>query len=213
MPFLNAGSRTFIQEVSEPRFWFLNLHVLTDTGFRESPSYDSSALPGYATPAYLFVIRFLNIVIDNYHMNVIVHLLTSVVLSFILFPFFGYHSLWAIVGGFLIDFDHYLYYVFKFKNLSLKKAYVYHDNIYKRITKVHDILHIFHTIEFWIFMLLVMILSYTYNVKFIFYMFLITLLGMFLHIILDIVHQLKNDAFHERAFSLIGWLKRRNLFW
>ncbi len=145
-------------------------------------------------------------------MNVIIHLLTSIILSFVLFPFVGYHSLWAVVGGFLIDFDHYLYYIFAFKSLSLKKAYVYHDNIDKRKTKVNDILHIFHTIEFWLFMILVIILSYIYDIKFIFYMFLITLLGMALHIILDFIHIFHNNTIQDRAISLIGWLKRRNLF-
>ena len=148
-------------------------------------------------------------------MNVLIHLLTSIVLSFILFPFFGYHSLWIIVGGFLIDFDHYLYYIFAFKSLNLKKAYVHCDNIDKRKIKVNDILHIFHTIEFWIFMIMVIILSYIYNVDFIFYMFLLTLIGIALHIILDFVHIARNFGYiccGNRALSLIGWLKRRNLF-
>ena len=92
-------------------------------------------------------------------MNVSIHFLTSLILTALFYPFFGLNSLWIFVGGFLIDFDHYLYYVFKFKNLSVKKAYYYHVKVDKRTVDDKDLLHLFHTVEFWIFMILVILIT------------------------------------------------------
>lgn len=150
-------------------------------------------------------------------MRILIHILTSIVLSFLLFPLFDYNALWIIFGGVLIDFDHYLYYVFKFKSLNLKKAYTYHAQIDERKIKVHDILHAFHTMEVFALIILIIILSYLYKINLVFYTFLPILIGMVLHMILDFINIYRHNktdpgAFKDRAISLFGWLKRRNLF-
>jgi len=128
----------------------------------------------------------------------IYHFVASLILFIVVFPVYKYWSFLVFLGGFLIDVDHYLYDIFKFKSFSIKKSYWYHR---KKDKKEKDSLHIFHVWEFWLVML---ILSF-YNKL----IFLITF-SMFLHLLLDFIDLIFNmKGFENRAFSLIGWVKRR----
>lgn len=140
-------------------------------------------------------------------MKISVHFVTSVLLTAVLWPFIGSYSLWAIVGGFLIDFDHYIYSIFMFKTISLKKACYYHLNIEKQhvIYKKWGLLHIFHTIEFLILMIVLLISAN--GKKFLFYMFSVTFLGIVLHLILDFVDGIIKKKLDRRALSLIQWFR------
>jgi len=140
-------------------------------------------------------------------MNISIHLITSTILTIVLFPFLGIYSLWILVGGYLIDLDHYLWTIFRLKSFSLKKSYNYHLNRCEKENYEKDLLHIFHTIEFYIFMLIASIILY--NQKFLFYMSTITLLGMIFHITLDITDLTKKKRLNARAISLIMWIIRR----
>ena len=141
-------------------------------------------------------------------MKISVHFITSAILTAILWPFIGLYSLWIMVGGFLIDFDHYLYAGFKWKMWDLKESYKFQVNWSKNPRKKNgEILHIFHTIEFWIFMITMSFISYRYDQIFLFYMFAITFSGMILHLILDGSHALYRNRLGERALSLLWWLK------
>ena len=54
------------------------------------------------------------------------HLLLGFIFSLILFPFIGLiGSLIVFFSSFLIDVDHYLFYVFTRKDISLKNAYIW----------------------------------------------------------------------------------------
>ena len=118
-----------------------------------------------------------------------------------LYPFFGLSILWVFFAGFLIDVDHYIYYVLKFKDLNLKKSYKYFaDYIKKKHFK--DVLFIFHTIEFFV---LLIILSFYSKLMFLF------LISTILHQILDLFDFYRYNFWDARAFSLILWLKR-NIF-
>ncbi|MDP3917455.1 MAG: hypothetical protein Q8Q42_04195 [Nanoarchaeota archaeon] len=141
-------------------------------------------------------------------MNISVHLITSLILAAILYPFIGLYSLWIIVGGYLIDFDHLLWTMYRLKSISIKKSYFYHYNRHKKKGYEKDLLHIFHTVEFWIFMILASIISYRLNLTFFYYMFLITFAGMILHLVLDFISLIKKDHLNARAISLIMWIKR-----
>jgi hypothetical protein len=134
------------------------------------------------------------------------HLISCIILSLILFPFFSYYSLLIFIFGFFIDLDHYIYDVIKTKNFSLINSYKKHNNE-NIISK--DQLHILHTIEFIIFFIIITIFSN--NV----YLLLISL-GLLLHLILDFsywIHKLENKTKinQSRAFSLIFWIKRNLL--
>jgi len=141
-------------------------------------------------------------------MNISIHLATSLILTAILFPFVGFYSLWIIVGGYLIDFDHFLWTAYKSKKYSVKKSYKDHYNRRYNPNYERDLLHIFHTVEFWIFMIFIAIVSNYFNFVFIYYMFTITFIGMLLHLTLDFTDLIKGHHLDARAISWIGWFKR-----
>ena len=126
-----------------------------------------------------------------------------------LWQFISFHSLWAMVGGYLIDFDHYLYAGIKWKMWSLKTSYHYlMKKLDRKATKRGEILHIFHTVEFWILMIMMAYISYKNNWTFLLYMFAITFIGMALHLILDFIHGFITDRIGERAISFLWWIKK-----
>ncbi len=142
-------------------------------------------------------------------MKIAIHLITSIILAVALWPFIGPYSLWAIVGGYLIDFDHYIYAGFKYKLWNLKDSYGFHIRyLCKNAKKNREILHIFHTVEFWAFMALVIIISYINDWRFIFYMFAVTLVGMAMHLILDLIDGMIKSKLQVRAISIIWWINR-----
>lgn len=141
-------------------------------------------------------------------MRISIHLLSSAILAAILYRFVGLHSLWIIVGGFLIDVDHLFWTIGKFRYWSLAFSYEYHDDRHLT-TYEKDILHIFHTVEFWALMILAGGISYLLGWIFIFWMFSLTFVGMVLHLLLDFSSLIKRGMVNVRAISLIGWLKRR----
>jgi len=139
-------------------------------------------------------------------MNISIHFITSLVLTAVLWPFIGLYSLWAVVGGFLIDVDHYLYGVYKWRMWNLKESYHFHfTKEFRKTIRWGEILHIFHTIEFWIFMIAIAVISYLNSWVFTFYMFTITFIGMMLHFTLDAVDGIRKKEFSIRAISLIQW--------
>ncbi len=141
-------------------------------------------------------------------MNISVHLITSLLLTIILFPFIGFYSLWIIVGGYLIDFDHLLWTAYKLKTYSIKKSYFYHYDRHKTKEYEKDLLHIFHTWEFWTFMIITAAIFYKLNIAFFYYMFAITFLGMLMHLLLDFTALIRTKHLDARAISWIGWMKR-----
>jgi len=94
----------------------------------------------------------------------------------------------------LIDFDHYVWVAKRKGYFNLKKAYFWH----KALPKNHKpIMHIFHTVEFTVF---VAVLAYFFNP------FLFVLIGMLFHSALDIIDMLYNKKWGVREFSLIRYL-------
>ena len=73
------------------------------------------------------------------------HITSSLVISALLFPFIKYNTFYFLIGAILIDVDHYVLYVFKKRDLSLKRAHAYLDG-----KRVNDTLHVFHVLEFWL---------------------------------------------------------------
>ncbi|MEK6834730.1 MAG: hypothetical protein AABX61_00515 [Nanoarchaeota archaeon] len=131
------------------------------------------------------------------------HLLSCIILTLILYPFFNYYSLLVFIFGFFIDSDHYLYDIIKTRNLSIINSYKVHMNE-ERVAK--DQLHIFHTIEFIISFLLLTLISR--NI----YLILLSI-GLLVHLILDMINMIystiNNIEFKQtRALSLILWINR-----
>ena len=120
------------------------------------------------------------------------HLLTSIPLIIIFFPIYKYFTLLILVTGYLIDFDHYLWYVFKYKNLSLKKAI---KTCIKQIGKGNENIHIFHAIEFIIIISLISLIFYPYLFPLI--------IGLSIHLLLDFVEMFKEKLYNDRILSLL----------
>ena len=122
------------------------------------------------------------------------HILLGFIFSLILyliFPFIGFLGFFIIFfSSFLIDVDHYLYYIFKKKDLNLKKAYKYFFEKRKKIissTKfVNDVpnpaMYFFHGIEI---LLVLFILGIFISKNFLF-----IFIGFSFHLFLDILEQI-----------------------
>ncbi|MBI2650792.1 hypothetical protein HYX04_05800 [Candidatus Woesearchaeota archaeon] len=113
-------------------------------------------------------------------MKISIHLMASLILVAALYPFFGWSVLFILMGGVLIDADHYFWYVYTYKNFNIVKSYKFFIKNLKinDFTNVEGAVLIFHTIEF----LLVMVLFSFYN-KFL----LLFTIGLLSHYLLDFI--------------------------
>jgi hypothetical protein len=126
-------------------------------------------------------------------MNVSVHFVASLILAVLLYPFYGILSLIVLIGGFLIDTDHWLWYVYVKKDLSIANSYRYYvSREYRKDRPM--VIHIFHTIEFWA---LCFFASLYLTPAF------ILTLGVFSHIFLDFIYSWQHDPRKERPTSII----------
>ena len=118
-----------------------------------------------------------------------------------------YYVLFIFLSSFLINLDHYLYYLIKTKKIRLanyfdyrKKRILKEKEENKKGIKTKGDLHIFHTLEFHI---LVGILS-------IFWMsFFYILIGMIFHSLLDIIYLVYNGLIYRREFFMTKWLYKK----
>lgn len=121
---------------------------------------------------------------------------------FLVFPAIGLIEFSLIfLSSFLIDVDHYTYYVYKKKDLSLKKAYKWFMKMEKKLlslprnqrNKISSNLVFLHGIEMLILLFLLGFVS-----KYFFFIF----IGFSFHLLLDMV---KETSYHDRIdkFSLI----------
>jgi len=105
------------------------------------------------------------------------HLWTSFLLMLIIWPFFGFWSLWVFLGGVFVDVDHYIKYISKENSWNLNNAYYFFkEKIDNDLIKE---VYIFHTLE----TLIVLVFLSFYH-----FSFFIILSGWILHMILDIIH-------------------------
>ncbi len=125
------------------------------------------------------------------------HILFGAVFSVILYFLFNIALINCIIvflASVLIDTDHYLFYVKRHKNWNLKKAYRWHYNLSK---KHKPIMHIFHTLEF---LILILILSFFHN------LFFFIFLGLLFHSVFDIIDIFINNKGNVREMSLMRYL-------
>ncbi len=126
-----------------------------------------------------------------------VHFFASLVGIGILFPFYGLWSFTFFIGSFLVDADHYIWYVIKTGDLNLTKAYLYCRDERNR---GKDALHIFHVWEFWVLMFFLAFFNNFFGLIF---------LGLAFHLIIDFIDLILHiDDIHNRAFSFFMWLNR-----
>jgi hypothetical protein len=131
-------------------------------------------------------------------MNLILHAFVSAVLTVMFYPFIGIWAFLAFLGGFFVDFDHYLWFVYKKNSLSLRRAYKW----YKKKEFGKGIWNIFHTLEFMILLLLLTI---------IFPLLLPFTVSYYAHMALDFVHLSYSKNLDSRIISIIWqYIKKKN---
>lgn len=134
-------------------------------------------------------------------MKTSVHLALSSVLAAALYPVFGWKVLFIFVGGVLIDVDHYFWYVYKHKNLSLIDCYRHYIFQMEKNNQKENlgILLIFHTIEF---------LLATWALSFYFKPVSIFAIGLLSHYILDLLFLYFAVKHFVAEHSVIRWIYR-----
>jgi len=111
------------------------------------------------------------------------HMIIGIIVSALLYPIYGLNVLIILISNILIDADHYLWYIWIIKDKNLVKAFKFYKNRNIRLT-YGRILHIFHTAEI---LSLIIILNFYY--KFFFFI----LIGIVIHLILDIIYEFNNE--------------------
>lgn len=123
------------------------------------------------------------------------HIFFGAIFSIVLY-FFGFNLFQCTIiflSSFLIDFDHYAWFVIKKKNFNLKKAFYF----LKAMDKKKPVMMLFHTFEF---ILFILILSFFYNI------FLFVLIGMLFHSLLDIIDLKYYKELHLREFFFFRYI-------
>lgn len=113
-------------------------------------------------------------------MKTSVHAAASLILAAVLYPLFKWKVLLILVGGVLIDVDHYLWYIHRYKKFNIINSYNFFlKNIERNdFTNVYGILLIFHTVEF---LLVMAVLSFYSEFALIF------TIGLLFHYLLDVI--------------------------
>ncbi len=124
------------------------------------------------------------------------HILSGLIFSLALYLLLGVsiiNSSIVFLASVLIDIDHYLFYIIKFKDRNLKKAYLWH----KKLGRKHKpAMHLFHSAEF---LFLVFALSLFSEI------FLFILVGMLFHTLFDIIDMAVHRIF-TREYLLLRYL-------
>ncbi len=132
------------------------------------------------------------------------HLLSSLILAAALYPAFGWKAILVLAGGFLIDIDHYIWYVCKYKKLSFFDAYNHFSGQFKEkdFSKNIGILLVFHTLEF---MAVMIALSYYTAYSYFF------IIGLLLHYLLDLVFLFSVPKSFIANHSVIWWVVKNKI--
>ena len=124
------------------------------------------------------------------------HFFVGLIVSLVLYPLYGLNVLIVFFANLLIDIDHYILYIFKFKSFNVLKANKYFMN------HVGTSFLFLHTAEF---VILLLIFSLYSNFAF------FILMGFAVHLLLDIRDEFRFN--HVGRFPSILWyliLKKRN---
>lgn len=133
-----------------------------------------------------------------------VHSVFSVVLGILLYPYYRWQALLIFVGGVLIDADHYLWYIHRYKSVNLAKCYAFFVSGVRE-SKWKEILGsvlVFHTVEF---LIAAVLLSFYSPLAL---MFTVGLLG---HYLLDFIWHISVPKMVIMNHSIIWWLYKNKI--
>ena len=135
-------------------------------------------------------------------MLILYHLLLTLLLCIVLFKFYSWKVLFILLGGVLVDVDHYLLYVLKYKTINIKEAYKRFKENYKRGKREEPTVFelIFHSVEFFILMI---ILSFFFSIFFLIF------IGLFFHLLTDGILKKWIYQLYKynkiRSYSIVNW--------
>lgn len=137
-------------------------------------------------------------------MKTSIHLAASLILAALLYPLFSWKALLVLTGGVLIDVDHYLWYVYKYKKFNLLDSYKFYlkNMETNNFTNVMGILLVFHTIEF---LLLLAFLSFYYESVLAF------TIGLLSHYFLDVIFLYSVPKRIITNHSIISWIVKNRI--
>lgn len=121
------------------------------------------------------------------------HFLVGLIICSLLYPIYGLNVLIIFFVNLLLDVDHYILYIFKFKSFNIVKAHDYFFN------KEKPFLLFFHTVEF---LLVLLFFSFYFRLAF------FALIGVVTHFLLDIYEEMRKD-YLGRFPSIIWWYLRK----
>lgn len=132
------------------------------------------------------------------------HALFSLILAAALYPAFRWKVLFVLIGGVLIDIDHYFWCIYKYKKFNLIACYRFYvnTNASRDFTQHLGLLHIFHTIEF---LLLMSLLSLYYDFALLF------VIGLIGHYALDLAWYMTVPKRVIANHSLISWVLKNRI--
>ena len=133
-----------------------------------------------------------------------VHFSVSLILAILFYPVFNWKVLFILVGGVLVDVDHYIRYIFKYKDLNIFKCYNHYLSMYKKnnFDECKDGLFVFHTIEFFV---IVAVLSFFSEFAGTF------AIGLLSHYLLDIIWHMNVPKRIVANHSAISWILNQKL--
>ncbi len=137
------------------------------------------------------------------------HIILGAVFTFFMWifaPQIGFVNILLIfIASFMIDLDHYICGAMKTGKLHIGKIFDYHKDVgikqheeRRRGIRRRGDFHLFHTLEFHVFIALLGILFLPF-----FYIF----IGMAFHSLLDLFWLLKNDFFYRREYFFFNWIR------
>lgn len=117
----------------------------------------------------------------------------------------------VFLSSFLVDFDHYLYYAYKKRDYSPKRAIAYFKNKVtkfrllskKKLIKYYSGIYIFHGIE-------ILIISFLLG-KFIWSGFYAVLVGVSFHLILDYIERVQIFYYPSKISIIWDYIKSKDL--
>ncbi len=131
------------------------------------------------------------------------HVLIGFIVSIILYFFFSigiFKTLIVFFSSILIDFDHYLYYIFKTKNFNLKRAHAWYLEKEKQLKKLSKQERKRVTYAFYLFHGLETVLIFVLLGYYLWNLFYFVAMGIFLHLLSDYAEQI----FHKKRIFKIS---------
>lgn len=126
------------------------------------------------------------------------HFIIGLILVILLYPIYGIKVLIILASSILIDADHYLWYIIRIKSFNLVNAFKFYKNKKLRM-RYKNLLHLFHTSEF---LIILLVLSFYYEFLF------LVLIGVVVHLSLDYIYILSKhyrSGVGLKVFSLLEW--------